>query len=110
MSHLVNIAIVALAGLGVWTAMGEGMVLERVRKAAEVLPAFLQKPLATCPRCMVTIYGTSALIVLGLFPSEPFAYLFSTAPMQWEWACASGVMIWPVYLVCAVGLQEMLHR
>lgn len=88
--HLLNIAIMALAAIGAWTAMGEGMVLEPVRKWIEKhATPFLSKPLATCPRCMVTIYGTAALLVLGV---------------------AIDIYTWPVYLVCAVGLQEMLHR
>lgn len=90
MTHIETIVIMSLAALGVWTAMGEGMVLEFVRKFLEAyFPAFLHKPLATCPRCMVTIYGTSAVLLLG----------YTFAPLMW-----------PVYLVAAVGLQEMLHR
>lgn len=87
--HLWNIIVMALAALGVWTAMGEGMVFEPVRKVAEMFPVFIQKPLATCPRCMVTIYGTAALLLLG-----------------WQF----NIYVWPVYLIAAVGLQEMLHR
>lgn len=88
--HLEIIAIMSLAALGVWTAMGEGMALSLFREVAEdQLRPWIAKPLATCPRCMVTIYGTSAVLLLG--------YTFD------PW-------MWPVYLCAAVGLQEMLHR
>lgn len=88
--HLEIIAIMGIAALGVWTAMGEGMVLEPVRRFIEAgTSSFWAKPLATCARCMVTIYGTSAVLLLG--------YTFD------PW-------MWPVYLCAAAGLQEMLHR
>ncbi len=89
MMHIQIIAIMSVAALGVWTAMGEGMILEFIRKPLEKLPSWIHKPLASCPRCMVTIYGTAAVMLLGY-------------PVLWQW--------WPAYLVCAVGLQEMLHR
>lgn len=105
MTHAIIITIMALAALGVWTAMGEGMVLHWFNRYVTGprtfwpptyhafftwhWPLWMQKPLATCPRCMVTIYGTSAVLALGF-----------TFPLWY----------WPVYLVAAVGLQEMLHR
>lgn len=91
MTHAIIVSIMALAALGVWTAMGEGMILEPVRKLVEggKNPLWSKKMLASCPRCMVTIYGSAAVLALGF-----------TFPL---WC-------WPVYLVAAVGLQEMLHR
>ncbi|TXH44723.1 MAG: hypothetical protein E6Q97_32350 [Desulfurellales bacterium] len=90
MTHLEIIAIMGLVALGVWAAMGEGMVLSIFRKGVEeMFQPLVAKPLATCPRCMVTIYGTGAVLLLG--------YTFD------PW-------MWPVYICGAVGLQEMLHR
>jgi hypothetical protein len=90
MTHAIIITIMALAALGVWTAMGQGMILHRYHVWASThLPAWAFFMTAECSRCMVTIYGTSAALALGF-----------TFPLWY----------WPVYLVAAVGLQEMLHR
>lgn len=89
MIHLLIIAVMAMASLGVWTAMGEGMILEPLKKRYDNLPNWARKPLSTCPRCMVSTWGTTAVVCLGL-PFDLYA--------------------WPAYALCAVGLQEMLHR
>lgn len=90
MTHLEIIAIMGLVALGVWTAMGQGMILHGYyRWASTTLPAWAFFMTAECSRCMVTIYGTSAVLLLG--------YTFD------PW-------MWPVYICGAVGLQEMLHR
>jgi hypothetical protein len=114
MHHLEIIAVMALAPLGAWVAMGEGMVLEWWAKfwsdnttvtesyldenGTEItvketitpdFPYWLSKPLATCPRCMVSAWGIPAALLT--FPD---------------------INLWllPVYLLAAVGLQEAIHR
>jgi hypothetical protein len=79
----------ALAPLGAWVAMGEGMVLEWWAKMLSNLPTLLQKPLATCPRCMVSAWGIPAALL--------------TFPDLNPW-------LLPVYLLAACGLQEAVHR
>jgi hypothetical protein len=93
MHHLINITIIALGAMGFWAAMTEGNILHSVRKAVELyLPEWMHQPLATCPRCMVTIYGTGCLLILrGEWPTDN--------PAEWL-----------VYLVCAAGLQEIAER
>jgi hypothetical protein len=90
MNHLEIIAVMALAPLGAWVAMGEGMVLEWWAKLAQKhLDDFWSKPLATCPRCMCSAWGIPAALLV--FPDlNPW--------------------LLPVYLLAAVGLQEAIHR
>ena len=90
---LAQAAIMAVVALGAWTAMGEGMVLSFVTRWAEKLPKWMAKPLATCPRCMCTIWGSAALFRLG--------YDFSST---WN------IVQLPVLILTAVGIQELLHR
>jgi hypothetical protein len=87
--HLIAIAIVALAPLGAWVAMGEGMVLHGLSKWAEKLPAFIAKPIATCPRCMCSVWGIPC-VLLAMPDVSPWAL--------------------PVYLLAGCGLQEIIHR
>lgn len=90
MTHIEIIAIMGLVALGVWAAMGQGMILHGYyRWASNTLPAWAFFMTAECSRCMVTIYGTAAVLLMG--------YTFD------PW-------MWPVYICGAVGLQEMLHR
>jgi len=90
---LAQAAIMAVVALGAWTAMGEGMVLSFVTRWAEKLPKWMAKPLATCPRCMCSIWGIAALFLLG--------YDFSST---WN------VVQLPVLILAAVGIQELLYR
>lgn len=90
---LAQAAIMAVVALGAWTAMGEGMVLSFVTRWAEKLPKWMAKPLATCPRCMCSIWGIAALFLLG--------YDFSST---WN------IVQLPVLILTAVGIQELLHR
>jgi len=124
MNHLAAIAIMSLASIGMWTAMGEGMILEWFRKLVEGdkgfasaakngVPIWAQKMLATCPRCMVTLFGTFILAVIGAMPeqvSEAFAYMAHTPIASWQFSCYANAFDLVGYIVCAVGLQEMLHR
>lgn len=113
MEHLEVILVMALVPLGAWVAMGEGMVLEwwvqwwtGPRKLTEVeehirymdndnsplplrFPPWITKPLAECPRCMVSAWGIPA--VLWTFPDL-------------------NLWLLPVYMLAAAGLQELLQR
>lgn len=93
--HLVNIAAMSLTALGAHVAMGEGMVLAPLHNAMERLhlPVWVRKPLTLCPRCMVSVWGTAALLVLGWRPSAPH-----------------DLAMWAVYALCAVGLQEAIDK
>lgn len=90
---LTQATIMAVVALGAWTAMGEGMILSFVTRWAEKLPKWMAKPIATCPRCMCSIWGIAALFLLG--------YDFSST---WNVAQLS------VLILAAVGIQELLHR
>lgn len=90
---LAQSTIMAVVALGAWTAMGEGMVLHFVARWAEFLPKWMAKPVATCPRCMCSVWGIIALLALG--------YDFSST---WNIAAL------PVLVLAAVGAQELLHR
>jgi ABC-type phosphate transport system permease subunit len=90
---LAQAAIMAVVALGAWTAMGEGMILSFVTRWAEKLPKWMAKPLATCPRCMCSVWGIVALLALG--------YDFSST---WN------IVQLPVLILAAVGIQELLYR
>lgn len=93
MSHFVIIAVMALSAWGAFIAMGEGMALERVRK---FLSRFIKEPLAhafySCPRCMVSVWGTTCAALLGLLP------------LSWD------LLLLPVYWLCAVAFQEYMDK
>jgi hypothetical protein len=90
MEHAINIAVMALVPLGIWVAMGEGMVLEWLHNIAKKLPTTLGKPLATCARCMVTGWGVPAVFLLNSGDVSILAVL--------------------AYIPAAVGLQELIDR
>ena len=89
MQHLEIVAVMALVPLGAWIAMGDGMVMEWWSKAFSKLPDIISKPLATCPRCMVSAWGIPAALLA--FPEL-------------------NLWLLPVYLLAACGLQEAIHR
>jgi hypothetical protein len=87
---IIAIIIMALGAYGFWVAMGEGMILENWRTFLEKhFPVWVQMPLATCPRCMVTILGTACALAALHLPG-PF-YLIGCIP-------------------AAVGLQDLIDR
>jgi hypothetical protein len=90
MEHAINIAVMALVPLGVWVAMGEGMVLEWLHKLTLKLPIAIGKPLGTCARCMVTGWGVPAVLFLNAGDVPILALL--------------------AYIPAAVGLQELIDR
>ena len=80
----------AFVALGARYAMLENNILGPLGRAVEKLPsAYLRKPLGTCERCMVSVWGTPAILLLGFRPDW---YLF------------------PVYWLAAVGIQEMFDN
>lgn len=87
--HLSIIAVMALVPLGAWVAMGEGMVLEWLHKLLVKLPPFVAKPFATCSRCMVSVWGIPAALVT--FPDL-------------------NILLLPVYMLAACGLQYVIDR
>ena len=90
MEHAINIAVMALVPIGVWVAMGEGMVLEWLHKLTLKLPIAIGKPLGTCVRCMVTGWGVPAVLLLNAGDVHILALL--------------------AYIPAAVGLQELIDR
>ncbi len=82
--------IVALFALGMWFTFGEGEIFHTWYKVVtKYLPVWAQKPLATCPRCMCSVFGAVAICWVYFIP-DPF--------------------VWLICIPCAVGLQEMMHR
>ena len=90
---LTQATIMAVVALGAWTAMGEGMVLSFVTRWAEKLPKWMAKPIATCPRCMCSVWGLAALLVLGF-----------------DFGSTWNIVQLPVLILTAVGIQELLYR
>jgi F0F1-type ATP synthase membrane subunit c/vacuolar-type H+-ATPase subunit K len=89
MTVLIPIVVMALVALGAFVAMGDGMILSALRRGVAKLPEVARKPLTACAYCMVSVWGTSAVLVLGICP------------------------VWyhlPVYWLCAVGLQRIMER
>lgn len=93
--HLVNITAMSLTPLGASVAMREGMILARLYNAVERsgLPVWVRKPLTLCPRCMVSVWGTAALLILG-----------------WRPIHLHDMAMWALYALCAVGLQEAIDK
>jgi len=90
MQHIEIIAVMALVPLGAFVAMGEGMVLEWWSKLVEKqVGDFWSKPLAACPRCMVSAWGIPAALLA--FPDM-------------------NLWLLPVYILAACGLQEAVHQ
>src|SRR5690606_6599674 len=118
------VIIAACASIGVWTAFGEGMIFARIGRALEThIHPTLAKPIATCPRCMVSVWGTVALVVVGYhfgvdLNLDPESRVYIDGDLltgvrkvkpiiQVDW---SELVKLPLVLLCATGLQEMLHR
>lgn len=93
MSGLTAIAVIALFPVGLKVIAGDGMILSAFGRFAEewikVLPAILRKPLWTCEKCMCSLYGIPAAIGVAYGP--------------W-W------LSWPLMLVSAIGLQDLMDR
>lgn len=89
MGILTVIAVMALAASGAFISMGEGMILAPLGKFLWKVPEPWRHALASCQRCMVSVWGTAAVYALGIAP---------------EW------YLLPVYWIGAAGLQEMVQR
>ena len=89
MDHACIVALMALVPIGGSVAMGEGMILHFLARAASSLPPWMRKPLYACPRCMVSAWGI------------PSAFLVFPHLNPW---------LLPVYLLAAVGLQDVIDR
>jgi hypothetical protein len=109
MHHLINVTIIALGAMGFWAAMTEGNILHRVRKFVVAhLPEWMHEPFATCPRCMVTIYGTGCVLILRAEWAIVHVGEWLAVPIITEWPMNPAE--WLAYLVCAAGLQEIAER
>lgn len=84
-----GIALISTFALGMWYTFGKDEVFAFWGQWIEVLPAWMSKPIGTCPRCMCGAFGIIALS-WWMFAPQPLQYL--------------------VLLPCAIGAQEMLHR
>jgi hypothetical protein len=75
----------ALCVLGLYAAMGEGMVLAPLRKLFEMITnnrfsRFIRPALYECPICMASIWGTVAWLVMGMtFTGLWVLYVFAVA-------------------------------
>jgi hypothetical protein len=123
-------AIMAVVALGAWTAMGDGMILGWWSKfwshttttresyidvnGSEVVvkqvttprfPHWLSSPLATCPRCMCSAWGITALLVCGFGVGISWNFELSMLSLYWP-----RIAQIPVLILAAVGVQEMLHK
>ena len=91
MDELTIIAVMAFAGMGVFIAMGEKMILEPLKNVlSKYVPEPFGHPLYSCPRCMVSFHGTWACWALGILPEN--------------------LLLLPVYWILACGLQELIDR
>jgi hypothetical protein len=88
MTHILAPLFMALCALGAFRAMGEGMVLSAWYEWWATKPAWIAKPLATCPRCMVSAWGIPcAMLTFDINP------------------------LWlPAYLLAAVSIQEVIDK
>lgn len=90
MGELTIVAIMACSGMGVFIAMGEKMILEPLKNVlSRYIPEPFGHPLYSCPRCMVSVWGTATVLALGICP------VWYTLPVYWILAC---------------GLQELIDR
>ena len=89
MEQLITPALIALVALGAHRAMGEGMILAWWYDWWAKRPAWIAKPMATCPRCMVSAWGIpAALLTFGDI----------------------NLLALPAYLLAAVAVQELIDR
>ena len=82
------VALMALVAQGAYISQQEGMILNVLTKAWVHLPAWMQKPLHTCPICMVSVWGIPTWAIVD---------------------CTNGHLL-PVYLLAAAGINEITNR
>ncbi len=88
---------------GVYTSLQEGMIFENVlvwiksrdRSLTEKdrLPVWIQKPLATCPICMASVYGTPV-----------FWYAYITGLIQYDYI----IIVYICYEFALAGLNYLI--
>jgi hypothetical protein len=106
LDFLAQAALMAVVALGAWTAMGDGMILGWFRRLVErFVHHFLAHPLATCPRCMCSVWGIAALLVCGLGVGISWNFELDVLVLNW-----SRIVQIPVLILAAVGIQELLQR
>jgi hypothetical protein len=99
-------ALMAVVALGAWTAMGEGMLMERFARLVErIAPAWIAKPISSCPRCMCSAWGITALLLCGFGVGVSWNFDLGILALDW-----SRIAQLPMLILAAVGIQEMLHR
>jgi hypothetical protein len=77
--HLIYIVLMALVATGAHIVQEDGMILHPLAKLLGQLPAFLHKPLFTCPVCMVSVWGIPAALYFGAHPDYIVPYLLASA-------------------------------
>jgi hypothetical protein len=111
--------LMAVFALGLWVAMGSGMIFAAFGRLAERLPSWMAKPLASCPRCMCGMWGIAALFLFGfdlgvdlaLFGPEimvdPSGNFVPVPLISFSFARIAEVL---ALVVAAVGVQEILQK
>ena len=114
MNHLIAIVVVALFAQGVFTSMGEGMILEPVKNfLARFITGKWAHPFYDCPMCMSGIWGIPVIFLLGLVPIDVHCaidHMFTNPIAFWKLSTIGPILYLPIYALCAVGLQELLQR
>ena len=77
--HVLIIALMALVATGAHYAQQEGMALHFLARMWQRLPSWVQKPLWTCPICMVSVWGIPAALWMGADPCNLPLYLLASA-------------------------------
>lgn len=123
MMHMIELlaqaAFMAVVALGAWTAMGDGMVLNRIARFANRIPSWIRNPLASCPRCMCSLWGIASLLICGIdigidvnlfgpqVTLDALGDFVAAPPVSFHWPRLIEI---PVLILAAVGIQEMLHK
>jgi hypothetical protein len=84
-----TITIGSLCVMGLYAAMGEGMILEFLKKFFEYITNYsilrhIRPALYECPICMASIWGTTVWLLLGNWFSVAWAlYVFAVAGLNY---------------------------
>lgn len=87
----------ALCVLGLYAAMGDGMILEKLRLLFEKITnngilKYIRPALYECPICMASIWGTTVWIVIGVSHDG------------WEWSDLFNAA-WVLYVFAVAGFN-----
>jgi hypothetical protein len=83
----IRMALAAFVIIGVWNALGPGMILGSLGDWMEKWPKWLSKPLGLCPPCMASVYGTTVYFTTG-------------GEYSWWWA--------PAFVIALSGLMKLI--